>query len=99
MSIRSRRSRGSGADAVCVDNVYTDARLTSMAGSTTINLRTPLAQRALIDRAAQLQGKTRTEFMLEASREKAQRVLLDQTLIEVSPAQHAKFLALMDTPL
>jgi uncharacterized protein (DUF1778 family) len=70
-----------------------------MAGSTTINLRTPRAQRALIDRAAQLQGKTRTEFMLEASREKAQQVLLDQTLFEVSPAQHAKFLALMDAPL
>jgi uncharacterized protein (DUF1778 family) len=70
-----------------------------MAGSTTINLRTPRAQRSLIDRAAQLQGKSRTEFMLEASREKAQQVLLDQTLFEVSPTQHAKFLALMNAPL
>jgi uncharacterized protein (DUF1778 family) len=70
-----------------------------MAGSTTVNLRTPRAQRALIDRAARLQGKTRTEFMLEASREKAQQVLLDQTLVEVSPAQYAKFVALMNRPL
>jgi hypothetical protein len=29
----------------------------------------------------------------------AQQVLLDQTLFEVSPAQHAKFLALMNAPL
>jgi uncharacterized protein (DUF1778 family) len=48
--------------------------------STVINLRTPASQRELIDRAAQLQGKSRTEFMLEASREKAQQVLLDKTL-------------------
>jgi uncharacterized protein (DUF1778 family) len=70
-----------------------------MAASTTVNLRTPRAQRALIDRAAQLQGKTRTEFMLEASREKAQQVLLDQSLIEVSSAQYAKFVKLMNEPL
>ncbi|MDX2051512.1 MAG: DUF1778 domain-containing protein [Polyangiaceae bacterium] len=67
--------------------------------STVINLRTPKAQRALIDRAAELQGKSRTEFMLEASREKAQQVLLDQVLFTVSPAQYAKFEALMKAPL
>ena len=44
----------------------------SSTASTVINLRTPASQRELIDRAAQLQGKSRTEFMLEASREKAQ---------------------------
>lgn len=54
--------------------------------STVINLRTPASQRELIDRAAQLQGKSRTEFMLEASREKAQQVLLDQTLFAVTPS-------------
>jgi len=64
-----------------------------------INLRTPAAQRELIDRAAQLQGKSRTEFMLEASREKAQQVLLDQTLFSVTPEQYEAFLALMEAPL
>jgi uncharacterized protein (DUF1778 family) len=67
--------------------------------STVVNLRTPAAQRELIDRAARLQGKSRTEFMLEASREKAQQVLLDQTLFTVSPKQYKAFLALMDAPL
>lgn len=71
----------------------------STAPSAVINLRAPAAQRTLIDRAAQLQGKTRTEFMLEASREKAQQVLLDQTLFSVSPKQYKAFVALMDAPL
>jgi uncharacterized protein (DUF1778 family) len=56
-------------------------------------------QRELIDRAAQLQGKSRTEFMLEASREKAQQVLLDQTLFAVTPKQYKAFIALMNAPL
>jgi uncharacterized protein (DUF1778 family) len=71
----------------------------SSAASSVINLRTPAAQRELIDRAAQLQGKSRTEFMLEASREKAQQVLLDQTMFSVTPKQYKAFLALMEAPL
>lgn len=71
----------------------------SAPNSSVINLRAPAAQRELIDRAAQLQGKSRTEFMLEASREKAQQVLLDQTLFTVSPEQYKAFVALMDAPL
>ena len=67
--------------------------------STVINLRTPPAQRERIDRAARLQGKSRTEFMLEASREKAQQVLLDQTLFTVTAKQYKAFEALMDAPL
>jgi uncharacterized protein (DUF1778 family) len=37
--------------------------------------------------------------MLEASREKAQQVLLDQTLFGVTPKQYKAFVALMDAPL
>lgn len=49
----------------------------------TINLRVPSAQRVLIDRAAHLAGKSRTNFMLEASCEKAQRLLLDRVLLNL----------------
>ena len=49
----------------------------STTASTVINLRTPPAQRELIDRAARLQGKSRTDSLLAASREKAEQVLLD----------------------
>lgn len=96
-----RASRVRSRTEVRVDNVHTVAKLSIMAvsNSTVINLRTPKALRALIDRAAELQGKSRTEFMLEASREKAQQVLLDQALFTVSPAQYVKFQALMNAPL
>lgn len=67
--------------------------------STVINLRTPPAQRELIDRAARLQGKSRTDFMLEASSEKAQQVLLDQTLFAVDAKRYKAFVKLMDAPL
>ena len=69
------------------------------ASSAVINLRTPPAQRELIDRAARLQGKSRTEFMLEESREKAEQVLLDQTLFALNAKQYKAFVALMDAPL
>jgi uncharacterized protein (DUF1778 family) len=71
----------------------------SSAASTVINLRAPPAQRELIDRAARLQGKSRTDFMLEASREKAQQVLLDQTLFTADAKQYRAFVVLMDAPL
>jgi len=44
----------------------------------TINIRAKANQRDLIDRAAQLQGKSRSEFMLESAYQKAQDVLLDR---------------------
>jgi uncharacterized protein (DUF1778 family) len=46
-----------------------------------------------------LHGESRTEFMLEASREKAQQALLDQTLFTVTPKQYKALVALMDAPL
>ena len=67
--------------------------------SSIINLRTPVPQRELIDRAARLQGKSRTDFMLEASREKAEQVLLDQTRFVVTAEQFQAFETLMAAPL
>lgn len=66
---------------------------------TTINLRAPAAQRALIDQAAQAQGKTRTDFMLEAAYEKAQQVLLDRTVFALDTRTFERFVKLLDTPI
>jgi uncharacterized protein (DUF1778 family) len=71
----------------------------SAKSSSLINLRTPPEQRELIDRAARLQAKSRTEFALEASREKAEEVLADQVLFAASPKQFKAFVALMEAPL
>ena len=43
-----------------------------------INLRVSSEQRDLIDRAAKVLGKSRSDFMLEVACERAQVVLLDQ---------------------
>lgn len=64
-----------------------------------INLRAPAAKRALIDHAAQVQGQSRTEFMLDAASEKAQQVLLDRTLFVLDAKRHRQFVEALDAPL
>ena len=63
-----------------------------------INIRVKPAERDLIDRAAALQGKSRSDFMLEASRRAAEEALLDRTLLRVDEATYARFIALLDAP-
>jgi uncharacterized protein (DUF1778 family) len=65
---------------------------------TMINIRVKPAERALIDQAAAAQGKSRSDFMLEASRRAAEEALLDQTLLRVDADTYAKFVALLDAP-
>ena len=48
--------------------------------------------RDLIDRAADVFGKTRTEFILESARTHAIDVLLDQRLFKLDDEQYAAFL-------
>ena len=64
----------------------------------TINIRAKPNQRALIDRAAQLQGKSRSEFMLESAYQKAQDVLLDRCFFGLDEIKFKQFLALLDAP-
>ncbi len=63
-----------------------------------LNLRIKPELRSLIDRAAQLTGKTRTEFVLEAARRAAEDTVLERTLISVSPRAYAEFLRRLDKP-
>ncbi len=48
-----------------------------------INLRALPQQRDLIDRAAQLLGKSHSDFVLEAAYEKARSVVLDQVFFSL----------------
>ena len=73
--------------------------VTATARETVINLRAPAAQRALIDQAALAQGKSRTQFMLEAASEKAQQVLLDRTVFALDAKRYQQFVRLLDAPL
>ncbi|WP_101102671.1 DUF1778 domain-containing protein [Macromonas bipunctata] len=63
-----------------------------------INLRALPEQRALIDQAASLLGKNRSDFMLEVACERAQAVLLDQVLFQLDADKFQQFNTLLDAP-
>lgn len=62
----------------------------------TLNLRIPLVERTLIERAARSAGKTRTDFILEAARRAAEDAILDRAVTAVSPEAYAAFVARLD---
>lgn len=63
-----------------------------------VNLRVPGNPLTLIDRAAQLLGRTRSDFMIEASRRAAEEAILDQTVILTDHASFDRFVELLDRP-
>jgi uncharacterized protein (DUF1778 family) len=63
-----------------------------------INLRALPEQRDLIDHAATLLGKNRSDFMLEAACERAQSVLLDQVFFGMDAEKFQQFTAMLDAP-
>jgi uncharacterized protein (DUF1778 family) len=63
-----------------------------------INLRMSREDRNIIDRAAKVAGKTRTEFMVEASRRAAHDTLLDTNMIVVDARTFERFRKLFDAP-
>ena len=67
--------------------------------NSTINIRVPKSARALIDKAAKVLGRNRSEFVLEVAQERAREVLLDRTHFELSEAQHKRFADGLDRPL
>ncbi len=66
--------------------------------SVPLNFRIKPSVRNLIDRAAEVVGKHRTDFVIEAAERRAEEVLLDQTIFTVPPEAYAEFLARLDAP-
>jgi len=63
-----------------------------------INLRALPEQRDLIDHAATLLGKNRSDFMLEAACSAAQAVILDQVFFNLNTDKFQQFTAMLDAP-
>ena len=63
-----------------------------------INLRALPEQRDLIDQAASLLGKNRSDFMLEAACDRAQAVVLDQIFFTLDADKFKQFIAMLDAP-
>jgi uncharacterized protein (DUF1778 family) len=63
-----------------------------------INLRALPEQRDLIDHAATLLGKNRSDFMLEAACSAAQAAVLDQVFFGLENDRFKQFTAMLDAP-
>jgi uncharacterized protein (DUF1778 family) len=63
-----------------------------------INMRVHSSTKEFIDRAAKAIGKDRSDFMLEAAKEKAEAILMDQTHIEMDQQQWQTLRDLLDAP-
>ncbi len=65
---------------------------------TSISMRISSHMLQLIDDAASLTGKSRTEFVLDSARRHAVDVLLDQRLFLLGDEQHDAFMRALDDP-
>ncbi len=64
----------------------------------TIHVRASLQTRDLIERAAEVAGKTMTEFVLESATQHAMDVLVDQRLFSLGEEAFAAFERALDEP-
>ena len=69
------------------------------AATEVINVRIPAEQKAIIDNAAQLLGKSRTAFILELAVRHAEDILAQKTHFQLSPEQWDAFTTLLDAPV
>lgn len=63
-----------------------------------ISLRIETSTRQLIDDAAAVLGKTRTDFVIESARRQAIDVLLDQRLFALEADRYEAFMRVLDNP-
>lgn len=65
---------------------------------TNIHIRAHLADRELIDRAAEATGKTRSEFVLDTARREAEEVLREQRVFHLDATAFKTFMRELDHP-
>ena len=63
-----------------------------------ITIRSYPQERDFIDHAAKVAGKTRSDFMLEAAKQKAQDTLLDQRHFLLDEKEMQAFMNVLDNP-
>ena len=63
-----------------------------------ISMRLPEADVAMIDRAASLRGRSRTDFVREAAVRAAEEVVMENRLIRMSPEGFAAFMDILSRP-
>lgn len=63
-----------------------------------LSMRLPAADIAMIDRAANLRGRSRTDFVREAAVRAAEEAIMDSAPIRMSPAGFKAFVAAISGP-
>lgn len=64
----------------------------------TLNLRIKPDERNLIDYAAKIQGKNRTDFILESARLAAEEALINQVIMTATPKAYGDFFKRLEMP-
>jgi uncharacterized protein (DUF1778 family) len=62
-----------------------------------LSMRLPASDIAIIDRAAGLRGRSRTDFIREAAVRAAEEAIIETALIRMSPAGFAAFIEALST--
>jgi uncharacterized protein (DUF1778 family) len=77
-----------------------DATMRSTAKKTEypLSMRLPEQDIAIIDRAAGLRGSSRTEFVRDAAVRAAEAVLMENTLLRMSPKGFGRFVTVISAP-
>lgn len=83
---------------MCTHRHVTGLKTGQTSAEVNIHLRARLRDKALIDRAAELVGSNRSQFMLASALREAQNVLLDQTTIHADQSAFVKVLDWLDAP-
>ena len=63
-----------------------------------ISMRLPDSDVAMIDRAATLRGRSRTDFVRDAAVRAAEEVIMEQGLVRMSPEGFADFMEVLSRP-
>jgi len=63
-----------------------------------LSMRLPEADIAIIDRAADLRGRSRTDFVREAAVRAAEEVLMESSLVRMSPEGFDAFISTIAAP-
>lgn len=63
-----------------------------------LSMRLPQSDIAIIDRAADLRGRSRTDFVREAAVRAAEEVVMESALIRMSPKAFAAFMSAIASP-
>jgi len=92
------KGRSSSSEGPETTNVAVVERSSGVDNKGAINLRIEAHTRQLIDDAAAILGKTRTEFMIDSARRQAIDVLLDQRLFVLDSGRYDAFVHALDNP-